>query len=182
MTCSVDTCDRPVHGQGICAMHRRRMRKYGTTDDTRTSPLVRFWPHVVTKGDGCWEWTGSICPSTGYGRLLVRGRRFMAHRYAYELLVGEIPDGLQIDHLCRVRTCVNPDHLEPVTLGENVLRGAGITAQNARKTHCKRGHPFDDENTYWPPHRPGTRWCRECRRMHDRDRRARIRYSPEVGP
>ncbi|KAB2977369.1 HNH endonuclease [Streptomyces sp. SS1-1] len=90
------------------------------------------------------------------------GRYQMAHRVAYQEIVGPIPEGLQLDHLCRVRHCVNPAHLEPVTSRENTLRGENLVAINAAKTHCKRGHLFDAANTYrWR----NSRICRECRRL-----------------
>lgn len=92
---------------------------------------------------GCWIWRGYTDPTNGYGS---HGDSY-AHRTFYEKFKGEIPAGLTIDHLCRVRNCVNPDHLEAVTLRENILRSDGPTAINARKTHCKHGHEFNAENT-----------------------------------
>ena len=83
-----------------------------------------------------------------------------AHRVSYQLVVGEIPEGLTLDHLCRNPSCVNPDHLEPVTTKENILRGVSKIAQQARQTHCKRGHPFDEENTMIV--RGSARQCRAC--------------------
>ena len=116
----------------------------------------------------CWMWTDKPDP-LGYGRLNVQGKPLLAHRLVWQLLVGEIPDGLTLDHLCRVRLCVNPDHLEAVPLAENKKRGASQNAVNARKTHCKRGHPFSPENTII---RPGRRECRSC---HYADNRSRYR-------
>lgn len=112
---------------------------------------------------GCWNWTGAR-DVTGYGRFgYYEGngpcRTLGAHRVAYLLLVGQIPDGLQLDHLCRNPKCVNPAHLEPVTGRENTLRGNTIPAACAKKTHCLRGHPFDEDNTYF---HKGVRHCRTC--------------------
>ena len=109
----------------------------------------------------CWLWIGTK-DGSGYGLLYINGHLVKAHRFAYELLVGSIPEGLTIDHLCRNRACVNPDHLEPVTMRTNLLRGNGWAAQNARKAHCPQGHPFDEQNTYYDP--KGGRRCRVCRR------------------
>ncbi len=112
--------------------------------------------YISNTGD-CWIWTGALSKN-GYGNYWNRG----AHRVVYELLVGDIPKGMQLDHLCRNRDCVNPSHLEPVTAKENILRGLGLAAVNSRKVECKRGHLFDSENTYlWKGHRI----CRECNRM-----------------
>jgi hypothetical protein len=119
----------------------------------------------------CWLWTSSL-NRYGYAEMKINGRSRMAHRVAYELLVGPIPDGLQLDHLCRVRYCVNPAHLEPVTSAENTRRGESFAATNGSKTHCKRGHAFDDENTYlWR----GSRICKACRVDYSRERKRRIR-------
>ncbi len=123
----------------------------------------RFWEKV--RGDSpdeCWEWTASTT-GTGYGQLMFPDRRLRkAHRIAYELVIGVIPPGLTLDHLCRNRKCVNPAHLEPVTHRENILRGEGLGATKARQTHCKRGHPLSGDNLYVPPKRPRQRHCRAC--------------------
>jgi len=110
---------------------------------------------------GCWLWSGALS-ANGYGHVFHSGKRRRAHRLVYDLMVGKIPPGLQIDHLCRVRSCVNPEHMEPVTGRTNVLRGKGVTARNATKTHCPRGHAFADHGVR---HSGGSneRRCRPCR-------------------
>lgn len=124
---------------------------------------------LTVSESGCWVWGGSHSPS-GYGYISsITGldgvtRNVRAHRFVYELLVGPIPEGLTIDHLCRVRDCVNPAHLEPVTSRENTLRGNTLPAANAAKTHCPQGHGYTTENTYVTS--MGRRMCRSCRRTH----------------
>lgn len=123
-------------------------------------------PHVAKRvtvdEDGCWRWTGETT-TDGYGRLYAGdGPRPMAHRFVYEALIGPIPSGLELDHLCRVRNCVNPLHLEPVTQRENTLRSLAPAAFNAVKTACKWGHPFTPENTYVYP-KPSGRSRRKCK-------------------
>jgi hypothetical protein len=113
----------------------------------------------------CWIWTGSRNRG-GYGHIGINRVPARTHRVAYELLRGPIPDGLQLDHLCRNRACLNPAHLEPVTNWENQLRGDTSRAANAAKTHCGRGHEFDLLNTYFDP--LGKRVCRICRRAAGR--------------
>jgi len=114
-------------------------------------------------GTPCWRWTGAL--RDGYGLFLNTNRSESAHRWNYERLVGPIREGLQLDHLCRVRRCVNPEHLEPVTQRENVLRGIGASALNARKTHCIMGHLLLGENLdrYASA---GHRKCRTCWREY----------------
>ncbi len=124
-----------------------------------------------TVGDGCWEWTASRT-TAGYGQTSVAGKYRMAHRALYELLVGPIPNGLQLDHLCRNRGCVRPDHLEPVTQAENLRRGE---RWQQRKTHCPQGHEYDEANTYVTPSRPTARYCRECNRVTGVERQRRYR-------
>ena len=122
----------------------------------------RFFKFVSPEPNtGCWLWTGAA-QRNGYGRFGMDGRTQFAHRVAYELHIGPIPKGLHLDHLCRVRGCVNPAHLEAVTQRENTLRGDAITARNAVKTHCLKGHAFDEANTYH--YQGGFRGCRTCRK------------------
>lgn len=146
---------------------------YPLTDTDRE----RFW-RSFEKSDGCWEWTASKW-TAGYGRFFVGGRRVAAHRVSYEIHVGPIPEGLQLDHLCRNHGCVNPYHLEPVTPGENQRRGylagrakpgvpkgtvIGGALKHLNKTHCPYGHPYDGDNLYVDPKR-GHRHCKTCRKM-----------------
>lgn len=125
----------------------------------------RFWDKVTPcPMSGCWLWFGYT--AHGYGRVSLDLKPQQAHRVAYEALVGTIPDGLHIDHRCRVRCCVNPAHLEPVTSAENTRRGeAGIN--NARKTHCPQGHAYEGDNLFFMANefRGGkSRACRLCKR------------------
>jgi HNH endonuclease len=121
------------------------------------STTTRFWKKVI-KTETCWIWTAYLNRG-GYGqfRLAENGRLILAHRWAYEHERGPVPHGLQIDHLCRQRACVRPDHMEPVTQRENILRGTGFSARNARLTHCVHGH--DLSNSY---RSSGSRQCRVC--------------------
>lgn len=133
----------------------------------------RLSSRITVATDGCWLWTGTS-GAGGYGvvQIAVGSRaRTTAHRLVYELLVGPIPEGKQLDHLCRVRNCVNPAHVEPVTIRENVLRGVGPSAANARKTHCPKGHPLAGDNLVTRPR--GGRECRTCHRARWHAWRAR---------
>lgn len=111
----------------------------------------------VNKTETCWLWTGGL--SHGYGHFSDRGWQGGAYRWAYEHWVGPIPEGLDLDHLCRITSCVNPAHLEPVTHRENLLRGETFQAANAAKTHCPAGHAYDAKNTYIYRDK---RYCRAC--------------------
>jgi len=124
----------------------------------------RFLAKVRVSETGCWEWLGNRSPN-GYGRFWWNGQKGLAHRFAYETFIGAIPEGKELDHKCRNEGCVNPEHLELVTHQENILRGVTgeVNARRIRgKTHCPRGHPYDEVNTYIDPR--GNRNCRICGR------------------
>lgn len=131
-----------------------------------------FDSKILRVSCGCWIWTGATMPN-GYGVSQSRRRAGsrLAHRIAYERGRGPIPAGLTIDHLCRVRSCVNPVHLEAVTARTNNLRGIGPAAVHAKKTHCPRGHEYAGPNLHVTP--GGERKCRRCHADRERERRAR---------
>ncbi len=128
--------------------------------------LLERFTRQAAQGPGCMLWMGRR-NHKGYGHLSMRGKTKMAHRFAYETYVGPIPQGLEMDHLCRNRACVNASHLEAVTRGENVLRGETTSGRHARQTQCIHGHPFSFENTYIR-HDTGGRQCKACRRERHR--------------
>lgn len=131
----------------------------------------------IEKTDSCWIWKGSD-GGNGYGEFHMNGKSVRAHRAVYELLVGKIPKGLVIDHLCRNRICVNPKHLEPVTQKVNILRGTGASARNAKKTYCLRGHELKGRNMNMTLR--GWRRCRRCNNdwsIKDRLKRKKLRLS-----
>lgn len=133
----------------------------------------RLWSKAsITSPAACWLWT-AVLINSGYGRFTWKGKEHLAHRVAYEIMRGPIPEGLTIDHLCRVRKCINPFHMEPVTKRENTLRGKAPSAQYAVATHCIQGHPFSTENTYSFTKSSGRprRVCRACKRDRARTRR-----------
>lgn len=142
----------------------------------------RFWIKVnkdgpLWDGTNCWEWTGSKV--RGYGDFWLGTVNGLAHRYSYKTLVGPIPEGLQIDHLCRNRPCVNPAHLEPVTASVNNRRGIGpelLRKRMAAFTHCPKGHGYTPENTYTS--KKNCRDCRACKRIRNKQRPSRAMMRP----
>jgi len=133
---------------------------------TQQQREASFWSRVDADGD-CWLWVGPVNKLRGGYGIVSTGHKGQAraHRMAWELLVGPIPPGLKLDHRCRNPPCVNPDHLEPVTDAVNIRRGVAAAVTRRRRaavTKCKRGHPFDESNTYIAP--DGWRECKKCRR------------------
>lgn len=212
-TCSVDDCVSPGTTRGLCSKHYSRLRRHGDVNfekgygPAKTDPMVRFWAKVNKDGPliesrpdlgPCWLWTAAT--TYGYGAFGEGGRHdrrgWGAHRFAYVRLVGAVPDGLSLDHLCHTyavgcvggnrclhRRCVNPDHLEPVTQLENVVRGQSIANDWAGRTHCDYGHEFMPENTYQLPASSGSgRRCRICQRRRNNEslQRARDRKRQEA--
>lgn len=204
MTCSVASCVRPVKTRGWCQAHYMRWWCTGRLDedrpiqDKRTGERVRFLDAFTEDESGCWLWRNRV-GSKGYAYFTRDSghtpRTVLAHRFAYEMMVGPIPDGAQLDHLChnedqscaggwkcRHRSCVNPAHLEPVSQSVNQKRGR-IGDRNREKydtiTHCPQGHPYDEGNTY---RRPGFehRTCRECSRQRARARSLRAQGMPDT--
>jgi hypothetical protein len=185
--CTVENCNRPVHGRGMCDLHYQRWRK-ANPDKVRRRPVDltvddRFW-RQVEGGDfeTCWLWTGRPA-NAGYGKFVVRQKWYQAHRFAYERLIGPIPDGLDLDHLCRNRACVNPWHMDPVTRYVNSRRaqlGWRVSRDRTHpvETHCAQGHARTEANTYFPPNGRSPR-CRTCNREEARRSKARRRASKE---
>ncbi len=148
----------------------------------RKSVVERFWARVDKGGENeCWNWTGAL--SSGYGTTSEGGKTIYSHRWVYEHVVGPIPVGFTIDHLCRNRRCVNPVHLEPVTHWENNRRGYSAAALNVKKTHCINGHEYTEATTYYRPDRNGTtRSCKTCEILRYRKKHKVSYYRrPDVG-
>lgn len=169
-TCSIPDCQGGALTRGWCRPHYRRWIRHG--DPTAGGPrrmrgddLVRLLSKAH-KTDHCWIFTGQI-NNKGYGLIWFRGSKRAAHVVAYELLVGPIPTGLELDHLCRNTKCIRPEHLEPVTHAENQRR------LSLAQTHCRRaGHAYTADNTYREPV-TGRRRCRTCARIADARRAPR---------
>ena len=170
-TCAVSDCDQVARSltAHLCDMHYKRNWRYGRTDVVRPNKRTvwdRFWEKVDASGD-CWEWTAST-RGAGYGQFGWTPYRIIeAHRAAWELLIGPIPDGMVIDHLCENKICVNPDHLQVTTRAHNSMRsGRSVAAINAAKTHCSQGHPFHGKNLRI--NIEGRRRCKTCDRAVNR--------------
>ncbi len=171
--CVVDGCDSPIHARELCVKHYKRWYKYGDPKASapKTTAAERFNSNIRKLDTGCWEWQ-QVPGSHGYGKISIGGKQVLAHRWSYEHFISPIPDGLQIDHLCRNRRYVNPEHLEPVTPRENLIRG---TRWDFNATACIHGHEYTEDNSYLAP--DGGRRCRECSRYRDRKRSARRKES-----
>lgn len=132
----------------------------------RERALVRF-EEKIDKTESCWFWTAYVCKTTGYGQFWDGTILVGAHRFSYGVKHGSIPVGLVLDHLCRTRSCVNPEHLEPKTSRENTFAAGSVStaATNKSKTHCKRGHEFSKENTYISRN---SRTCKACFKINER--------------
>ena len=167
MTCSIEGCTRRARCRSWCGTHYERWRRHGDPSiaHVKHAPALERFADKVEIAD-CWIWTG-FCNSDGYGSFWDGRRQVRAHRWAYEYLTGTDLGSLPLDHLCRNRGCVNPDHLEPVTQRENTARGVNQVAAYMAATACTRGHAYTPGNTYTPPNGRG-RHCRTCRRLRDR--------------
>lgn len=167
--CYAEGCLRGVKARGLCVKHYWRLMTHGSPYWEETSGYC-FWRRVAQEGD-CWIFRPA--QNRTYGSFTWRGTTYAAHRWAWSYFYGEIPQGLQLDHLCRNTRCVNPWHLEPVTPRVNTLRGAAPSARNTLKTHCPRGHEYTPENTSTKA--GNRRACRACGRDYMRRRRAALR-------
>ena len=148
-------------------------------NQNQASVLRDYKDRIQVRDGSCWQWVGG-CNEDGYGVLRLHNKGHMAHRFVYEKLVATVPKSLVMDHLCRNRACVNPEHMEPVTQRTNLLRGEGFAAKRAAQTHCIHGHEFIPENTYVRKGR--LRQCKECAKRIERARAAKKRTAaPGVG-
>ncbi|QCX81109.1 hypothetical protein C9F11_37630 [Streptomyces sp. YIM 121038] len=174
-TCSVPDCGKKHHAHGYCGGHAKNWRRHGVAVLPKPTLIERVMAKVDKSGPvsperpelgPCWIWTGYRMPF-GHGQVK-RGSGLggaLVHRVVYEHAVGEVPAGLELDHLCRVPACCNPKHLEPVTHAENVRRGIAVQRRRetaAAKTHCPSGHPYSGANLRITP--LGTRRCKACQR------------------
>lgn len=133
-------------------------------EDVRRDLRIRIFSRIITDGRGCWNWVGSIKPG-GYGNITYKKVVYNAHRISFAVFSGTIPAGLTIDHLCKNRRCLNPQHMEIVTAGENALRGGSSPAMNAKKRVCKRGHELVSLSDKRKGHSSAKRHCPICERM-----------------
>lgn len=162
--CKVEGCEKPERGKGLCIKHYHRLVRYGNPlgRPHRLPNIERFWSHVDKSG-ACWIWTAGK-NQDGYGQFWADGHTCRAHRWIYEQVFGVVGE-LVTDHLCRNRSCVNPEHIELVTSAENTRRGLGGIF-NASKSHCPKGHPYSGDNLIIVR---GGRQCRECKNSFMRE-------------
>ena len=184
--CMDEACEVPARTRGLCKRHYEILRRTGqlhlALPPSRRPPWGDLTLDVLRDGrsdDECWEWRGSR-DTSGYGAVTLDGKRSKVHRVSYELAYGLIPEGLQIDHLCRVRACCNPAHLEAVTASENVRRGLkGVLGDPVRRPLgegdvplCVNGHEVTEDNAYPAYGKPRAMACRQCKRVWDNARKA----------
>ena len=171
--CSIEGCARKHNARGLCTTHYERWRKHGDPLwSGRPSIAERFKAKVAHADNGCWIW---LAGNDGkYGVFYTGGtpKNVKAHRFSYELHIGPIPQGLDLDHLCRTKLCVNPAHLEPVTRSENLRRAVPFNSY-PKKSHCPQGHPYSGDNLIVAA--TGESLCRACRREHSRRYREEAR-------
>lgn len=170
-TCIASDCCRPQRARQLCTMHSQRLDKRGSTHDPHDIES-RFWDKCTIAANGCWEWSGYLNPQ-GYGHFASETKKVMlVHRWTYQRFVGELIDGLQIDHLCRNTKCCNPDHLEQVSQEENSQRTVGLKFSHyARgdREYCKWGHEMTPDNSYKRPDRVNSYACRKCMVIYNRN-------------
>lgn len=181
--CDVEGCGQVHYAKGLCNKHYLRLKNSGVLDDRRRPTLAEaVEAHVDKNGPiptdrpelgACWLWLAFVEKTTGYGALGYGGKQYSAHRASYEAWKGPIPEGLQIDHLCRNRACVNPDHLEAVTNRVNTLRGENPMIRVRRSGACSRGHEFNAKNTRGYP--DGRYHCRVCANEREKARQRRLK-------
>jgi hypothetical protein len=175
--CSIGNCERERTARGLCLMHYKRAQKDGSIGShigpRSIAAIERLFERVDKLPAGCWVWTGSVV-GYGYGQIKVNGRQLKTHRYVYEQLVGDIPDGMFVCHKCDNPPCCNPDHLFLGTPRDNtqdmVQKGRRVDV-NSTKSHCPRGHAYSSENTRITSN--GSRACIECDRQHQKRRWAK---------
>jgi len=196
--CEIDDCGGRIVGRRMCGKHWQRWRKWGdpryVSSRWKQTDAERFWSYVDKSGE-CWTWTGY--KKNGYGAFWITrdgvDRMQQAHRFAYELELGPIPEGMTLDHLCHTAVaddcregfdcphpaCVRPDHLDPMSLSNNIRAGG-----HGARTTCKRGHEFTPENT-GAAYRGKGRYCKECKKEHNRraqERRTARKRAAAQGP
>jgi hypothetical protein len=184
--CGENGCGKPARKRGFCNTHYERLRLSGALEIRDRDPAARLWARINKNGPvstyrpdlgPCWIWQGAT--SNGYGRVRFDGKTRLVHRVVWVLTVGPFPKGREPDHLCRVRACCRPDHLDPVTQRINLLRGASPAAGYARRSHCTAGHPLEGPgaDVYIHPDHPTWRHCRKCRRKASAKSRRKVQPS-----